>query len=346
MKIFLILLSFLIIVTATSGDTFSYTKHPHKKKKTKIENLPNWTIRKSLIVNSKSEPKNELIKTLIDKLEAEDTFGAKVTKAEFLSIFNKKQSREVYKDKLIRYATPKSQIIQKTEHDNHANYLLRQDKITEGVNFLNKYSAVLDKTESKYNIYKQDLVSILMWESGLGKYSGSSRVFNIFMAQILFMDATQKFAVDKIIKTEGVNPFSDTSFMKEEHKRLLHRQIYAVEGLAALLRYCKKENIDPLNQIGSWGGAIGYVQFMPFNLQYAVDSDSNGIIDLNKWPDAINSVANYLRIKGNYSKDDKGRRAAIFQYNHSDEYVEGVIRYADEIYKAHQNPSKGTNPIK
>jgi membrane-bound lytic murein transglycosylase B len=333
MKIFLILLSLLIIVTVTSGDAFSYSKHPHKKKKAKTEKLPDWTIKKSLIVNSKSEPKNELIKSLIDKLEAEDTFGTKVTKAEFLNLFQRKQSREVYKDKLIKYATPKSQIIQKTEHDNHTNYLLRQDKVSEGVNFLTKYSCILNKAENKYNVYKQDIVSILMWESELGKYSGSSKVFNIFMAQILFMDAAQKYAVDKIIKTERTNPFADTNFMNFEHKRLLHRQMYAIDGLAALLRYCKKENLDPLNQIGSWGGAIGYVQFMPFNLQYAVDADSNGVIDLNGWPDAINSVANYLRVKGNYSKDAKGRREAIFQYNHSDEYVEGVIRYADEIYK-------------
>ena len=72
---------------------------------------------------------------------------------------------------------------------------------------------------------------------------------------------------------------------------------------------------------------------MPFSLNYAVDADSNGTIDLNNWPDAIYSVANYLKLKGNYSKDANGRRTAFFQYNHSDEYANGVMLYADSISK-------------
>ena len=221
----------------------------------------------------------------------------------------------------------------KTEHNNLSNYLLKQDKILEGVNFLNKYSDILNRAESKYGIYKQDLVSILMWESGLGKFTGSSRVFNIFMAQILFIDSAQKFALYKLIKKKGADPFTDSSFKQQEQKRLYHRKIYAVDGLAALLRYCKEKNMDPLDQKGSWGGAIGYVQFIPFNLQYAIDADGDGMINLKEWPDAIYSAANYLKVKGNYSKDDKGRRGAIFQYNHSEEYVNGVMIYSNAIYK-------------
>jgi membrane-bound lytic murein transglycosylase B len=223
--------------------------------------------------------------------------------------------------------------IQKTENYNFANNLLQDDKINEGVNFTNRNSGFLIKAEKKYGVYRQDIVSILMWESGLGKYTGSCRVFNIFMAQILFLDAAQKYALNKIIKKERVNPLADSQFREYEIKRLNHRKHDAVDGLVSLLRFCKANNLDPLSQTGSWGGAIGYVQFMPFSLIYAVDADSNGLIDLNDWPDAIYSVANYLKLKGNYSKDDNGRRNAIFQYNHSDEYVNGVMLYADTISK-------------
>ena len=333
MKVILTLLSVLIIVITSSGNTLSHHKHSHKKSRKVSEILPSWVIKKNLIVNSKLEPRNDVIKSLIDKLEAVEGIGTRVTKTEFLKLFNRRESRIVYKDKLIKYATPNSQVIQKAEHDNYANYLLRQDKIIEGVNFLNKYSDILDKAESKYGIYKQDIVSILMWESGLGKFTGNSRVFNIFMAQILFIDSAQKFALNKLIKKEGADPFADLSFREQEQKRISHRKRYAVDGLASLLRYCKEKKMDPLDQKGSWGGAIGYVQFMPFNLGYAVDADSDGAINLKEWPDAIYSAANYLKVKGNYSKNDKGRRGAIFQYNHSDEYVNGVIRYSDEIHK-------------
>jgi membrane-bound lytic murein transglycosylase B len=333
MKVILILFSVLIIAFNPSGATFSQHKHSYKKNRRVLEKLPSWVIKKEFIVNPKLEPRNDLIKSLIDKLEAYEGIGSQVTKAEFLRLLDRRESRIVYKDKLIKYATPKSQYIQKEEHNNYINYLLKEEKIREGVIFLNKYSDILKKAERKYGVYKQDLVSILMWESHLGKYTGNNRVFNIFMAQILFIDSAQKFALKKIIKKEGYDPFTDSSYGALEQKRITHRKIYAVDGLACLLRYCKEKKIDPLDQYGSWGGAIGYVQFMPFNLVYAVDADSDGVINLKGWPDAIYSAANYLKIKGNYSKDDKGRRDAIFQYNHSDEYVNGVIRYSDEIYK-------------
>jgi membrane-bound lytic murein transglycosylase B len=316
-----------------SGNTILHQKHSHRKIRKVSEKLPPWIIKKNLIVNSKLEPKNDLIKSLIVKLEANEGIGTKVTKMEFLRLFNRMESRIVYKDKLIKYASPNSQILQKTEHNNYTNYLLKENKILEGVNFLNKYSDILNRAEKRYGIYRQDLVSILMWESGLGKFSGSSRVFNIFMAQIIFIDSAQKFALNMLIKKGGSDPFADSSFKEQEQKRISHRKIYAVDGLAALLRYCKEKKMDPLEQKGSWGGAIGYVQFMPFNLQYAVDADSDGVINLKEWPDAIYSTANYLKVKGNYRKDDKGRREAIFQYNHSDEYVNGVIIYSDAIYK-------------
>jgi membrane-bound lytic murein transglycosylase B len=333
MKVNLILLSVLIIIIISPGNILSHHKHLHKKNRRVSEKLPSWVIKKNLVVNAKSEPRNDLIKLLIKKLEANEGIGTKVTKTEFLKLFNRKESRIVYKDKLIKYATPNSQNIQKEEHTNYTNYLLRQNKILEGVNFLIKYSEILDRAERIYGVYKQDLVSILMWESGLGKFTGNSRVFNIFMAQILFIDSAQKFALSKAIKKEGNDPLTDSSFREQEQKRISHRKSYAIDGLASLLRYCKEKKMDPLEQKGSWGGAIGYIQFMPFNLGYTVDADTDGVINLKEWPDAIYSIANYLKVKGNYSKDERGRRGAIFQYNHSDEYVNGVIGYSDEIYK-------------
>ena len=45
--------------------------------------------------------------------------------------------------------TPNSQILQKTEHNNYTNYLLKENKILEGVNFLNKYSDILEKSRKE-----------------------------------------------------------------------------------------------------------------------------------------------------------------------------------------------------
>ena len=91
------------------------------------------------------------------------------------------------------------------------------------MNFLNIYSDILEKAENKYSVCKQDLDSILMWESGLGKFTGSSRVFNIFIAQILFIDSAQKFALNRLIRKEGANPLANSSFRGQELKRICQR---------------------------------------------------------------------------------------------------------------------------
>jgi hypothetical protein len=107
--------------------------------------------------------------------------------------------------------------------------------------------------------------------------------------------------------------------------------------LVALLRQSKAKGIDPLSVKGSGGGAIGYVQFMPYRLNYAVDGDGNGTINLHSWPDAIFSVANYLKDFGDYDMSYNGRKRGIFSYNHNHAYVKGVIAYADTIWKRYIN---------
>ena len=187
--------------------------------------------------------------------------------------------------------------------------------------------------EKEYGVYKEDIVSILMWETSLGKYTGNYRVFNIFLDQILFLDAAQEYCLAEMIKEGKQDPFLDKDFKALELRRISKRKMYAVESLAALIRHCKKYNMDPLAQKGSWGGAIGYAQFMPFNLKYAVDADKNGKADLYNWTDAFYSIGNYLKSKANYTKNLKDRKAALFDYNRSDEYVNGVMLYAEAISK-------------
>ena len=60
------------------------------------------------------------------------------------------------------------------------------------------------------------------------------------------------------------------------------------------------------NTKGSYSGALGMTQFMPSNYRkLAVDYDKDGKVDLwGSVPDAIGSVANYLRHHG--WQDDRG----------------------------------------
>jgi transglycosylase-like protein with SLT domain len=72
----------------------------------------------------------------------------------------------------------------------------------------------------------------------------------------------------------------------------------------------------------SSAGALGWMQFMPGTwLQYGVDATDAGYADPYNPVDAIFAAARYLHAAG----ASHNLRAAIFSYNHSQEYVESVM---------------------
>ncbi|MEI7812353.1 MAG: serine/threonine-protein kinase [Ignavibacteria bacterium] len=296
-----------------------------------------WQISKKLAFLPSGAPRNLYLQNLLDKLESTDGEGVPVTKDEFISYLNQPEARVVYTDKLIKYATPKSREIQEQEHVDYTQLFMQENRLAAGVDFLKKFNGLLTESGDRYGILPKDIVSILMWESRLGEITGNYQIFNIFISQILLLDIAQQYTISQIKSRGEENPLNDPELQQRETKRLEIRKKSAVKGLTSLLRICKSKGSDPLSQKGSWGGAIGFVQFMPFNLKYAVDGDQDGSIDLSSWPDAIPSVANYLKVVGKYNDTDKGRWRAILRYNPSPEYSNGVIVYADEIWRRYQN---------
>jgi lytic murein transglycosylase B len=74
------------------------------------------------------------------------------------------------------------------------------------------------------------------------------------------------------------------------------RSAFFRDELEQFFVMCQSEGVNPLQQKGSFAGAMGMPQFMPssFN-KYAVDLDGDGHVDLRGSPaDVIGSVAHYL----------------------------------------------------
>jgi hypothetical protein len=72
----------------------------------------------------------------------------------------------------------------------------------------------------------------------------------------------------------------------------------------------------------SSAGAEGWMQFLPAEwAQYGVDANGDGFKDPYNPSDAIFAAARYLRAAGG----DTNVRAAVFSYNHSQQYVESVM---------------------
>ena len=298
--------------------------------------MAGWELsERTLFVDGK--PANSHVAALLESLASPAGPGQAITEQEFREMLGQ-LSADVYAEKIIKYATPQSVAIQNKEHADYSKVFMKPGRIKAGLKFLADNDSTLEKAEKLYSVEKKDIIAILMWESGLGEFVGNHYIFNVFLGQILYLDKARDLAVRDLIAKGEV----DSTAMQlgaVEKRRLDRLKRAAVINLVSLIRISKEQNVDATLLKGSWGGAIGYVQFMPSSMQFAKDGDGDGRIDLCTWPDAIFSVANYLHENG-YGATAKARRRAIRAYNPIDSYVDGVIRYADAVWKRHQESMK------
>ncbi|GGH51041.1 hypothetical protein GCM10010921_30230 [Microbacterium album] len=79
-----------------------------------------------------------------------------------------------------------------------------------------------------------------------------------------------------------------------------------------------------------WDRAVGPMQFIPETWsRWGADGDGDGIADPNQIDDAALAAARYLCASGPMTSVE-GWRAAVFSYNHLDEYVDAVAAAANQ----------------
>jgi membrane-bound lytic murein transglycosylase B len=294
-----------------------------------------WSISKEKLFTEAGDPLTPECTLLLLKLEAKGKEGARISRKEFLSLLKRPEAQAVYPESILRYATPLSLDNQSKSHVDLSKRLMSEENQQACLDFMQKQRKYLMRAEKRYHVSQQDIVGILTWESSLGRYTGNYRIFNVYLGQIVYLDQAQQLAVAKLVQEGKPNPLNDTVIAARERRRMMIRKLDAVNSLVALLRTAKKMKFDPLSMVGSWGGATGYVQFMPYNIKFAVDADGNGL-NLKTWPDAIFSVANYLKQEGKYRQDSVGRKRAILRYNRNEEYANGVMALADTIWSRYR----------
>ena len=111
------------------------------------------------------------------------------------------------------------------------------------------------------------------------------------------------------------------------------RSKWAYAELKAFLTYAYKEGFDPAEIPGSFAGAMGYAQFMPSSiLAYGKDGNGDGTVDLLTHPDAMASIANYLKRHGwRPGISRKKKEKVIYHYNHSEYYVKTILKIAERL---------------
>ncbi len=204
--------------------------------------------------------------------------------------------------------------------------------VSKSKNFLEENLEILQAAEDKYGVPKEVITSILYVETRHGGYLGNNNIVSVFLSTAL---ADQSIFIDMNSKTLKETYDNDSSelekYLSKLKKRAKYKTNWAMEQLIALEQLNKLSPI-PITEInGSWAGAFGMSQFLPSSyVSWAVDGNGDDIVNLFDKEDAIYSVGNYLSSNG-WGNTEKKKRKAIWHYNHSNAYVDAVLKLSELI---------------
>ena len=173
----------------------------------------------------------------------------------------------------------RSQPEKKLNLETYIQQRLTPKRIETGRKMLRQHQHLLEQIWQTYGVPPRYIVALWGLETNYGAYTGG-------------------FPVIHVLATLAYDERRGAYFRRE----LLHA-----------LHIIDAGHIDAESMRGSWAGAMGQCQFMPSSfLNYAVDGDNDGIIDIwNSVPDILYSAANYLHRAGWSSGYTWGRKVHI-----------------------------------
>ncbi len=224
---------------------------------------------------------------------------------------------------------PKGVALFFAHNESKLNYgqFLKKSAVSKGRKYIKKHKKTLALAQKKYGVAPENITAILLVETRLGKYLGRRKILTTL---VTMASLTEPAHIEEIWKNI---PKSKKPSRHTFDKKIGHRCPWAYKELKALLRYAKREKISPSSLKGSYAGAMGIPQFIPSKaLSLGVDGNGDGKVDLFTHEDAIFSVANYLVHFGwKQGMTDKEKHKVLFEYNHSNIYVDTLIQLAEKL---------------
>ena len=143
----------------------------------------------------------------------------------------------------------------------YINKRVTKSKVENGISLYKKKIKIINKIEKEFSVEKELLLALMGIETNFGQYLG---------------------------KMDIVSSLATLSYDKR-------RSEFFTKELLVLLDLIDRDKIDQNILYGSWAGAFGNFQFMPTTINnYAIDFNSNSIIELKEIDDSFASAANYL----------------------------------------------------
>lgn len=273
----------------------------------------------SFFLNAQLISKDDVFKPVIDRLKARGVDTAFINKV--LLEPSVKFNEKFVKINVTGY-------LNKTDYSHNYN----STAITKTKEFISKYEIHLDEAESTFGVCREVIASIIYIETKLGTYVGNNNIASVFFSTALCNeDKYIELNKQAIRDNKNIKPEQYFELDKKIKERAQKKSEWALNEIIALEKIDKQKKIVVQHIKGSWAGAFGYPQFLPSSyISWAYDGDNDGMINLFNMVDAIFSVANYLQSNGWSSKSEDKRRAAIFHYNNSKDYVNAVLTLAEK----------------
>ncbi|MFN8625425.1 MAG: lytic murein transglycosylase [Candidatus Binatia bacterium] len=197
-----------------------------------------------------------------------------------------------------------------------------------------RYRDDFTNAERQHGVPAAVITAILFVESSCGGNTGSHLVL-ARLARLAMANAPDNLqrVVDRHADANG--PLSPALLLQlRERATELERMFYP--EVRAVFTIAERAGVAPLDIRGSSAGAFGFPQFLPTSyLQYGIDADADGHVNLDDPADAIASCGYYLAQHGwrpGLSRAE--RRGVIWQYNHSEAYVDAILNLAARIDRA------------
>ncbi len=202
---------------------------------------------------------------------------------------------------------------------------LKKDRILRAKKFMQEHKKFLEDLEKTFGVDKEVITAIFLVETNLGKNTGKFPVFNVFFSLAL--------SGNKELLKNFINDPNISLKDKKVNKFIERRSKWAYKELLYLIQIAYKNKWDPFSIKGSIFGAFGYPQFVPKSyLIYGYDWDKDGVVDLYSIPDALASIANYLKKEGyRIDADKEAKKRVIMKYNISEPYANTVLAIAEKL---------------
>ncbi len=172
---------------------------------------------------------------------------------------DKTMSNVIFLSKVIKYDRYQPEFYEDT--NTYISKRTTEGKVKKGLNLFQENKEFIISIERKFLVEKELLLALMGIETNYGTYLG---------------------------KMDILSSLSTLSYDKR-------RSDFFTNELITLLKLVDSETIDYKILYGSWAGAFGNFQFMPSTIKkYAIDYNSNNLIELKEIHDSFASAANYI----------------------------------------------------